>query len=62
MEIKPGTTADMLQSQARKFDEIAKKDRELEREYMYKGRVLRRASEMRQPLPDSHFFKAVRTE
>lgn len=57
VEIKPGTTADMLQSQARKFDEIAKKDRELEREYMYKGRVLRRASEMRQPLPDSHFLR-----
>lgn len=57
VEIKPGTTADMLQEQAIKHDEANKADRIREREYMYKGQVLRRASELRQPLPDSHFLR-----
>lgn len=57
IDIKPGTTADMLQEQAIRHDEVNKAARQLEREYMYKGRVLRRASEMPQPLPDSHFLR-----
>lgn len=57
VNIKPGTTADMLQDQAIRHDEVTKADREIEREYMYKGRVLRRASELPQPLPDSHFLR-----
>ncbi|MEC9092037.1 MAG: DUF1553 domain-containing protein, partial [Planctomycetota bacterium] len=57
IKIKPGTTAEMLQQQAIKHDLVNKADRTREREYMYKGRVLRRSSEMPQPLPDSHFLR-----
>ncbi|MEE2639776.1 MAG: DUF1549 domain-containing protein [Planctomycetota bacterium] len=57
INIKPGTTADSLLQQAVEHTEVTKADRALEREYMYKGRVLRRASEMKQPLPDSHFLR-----
>ena len=57
LAIKPGTTADSLQQQAIQYDAAIKADRQLEREYMYKGRILRRASEQAQPLPDSHFLR-----
>lgn len=57
IDIKPGTTADSLLVQAQRHTEVTKENRTREREYMYKGRVLRRASEMKQPLPDSHFLR-----
>lgn len=57
LAIKPGTTADMLQQQAVRHDAAVKAERDLEREFMYKGSVLRRASEQAQPLPDSHFLR-----
>ncbi len=57
VDIKPGTTAESLLSQARQYDQLNAENRKIEREYMYKGRVLRRASEQKQPLPDSHFLR-----
>jgi len=54
---KPDASVDELQSKVAKMIEHEKATRLIDRTQSYKSNVLRRASELPQPLPDGHFLR-----